>query len=310
MAWSKYDSTGAALESALTDFPVGSVVSWAADTAPTGWLKCDGTAISRTGYPELFGAIGTSYGTGDGSTTFNLPTSDGEIILATSTTTRLSINTPTQVVTSFPRSPRDGQEVYYLSTPVSYATPAATPVFHARYNAAATQWQYIGPGNLAGGGQIQTSQISDQVSIKTPFCRLYRSTDWTFANNTVEKVPVATAQHDNGVATTGTAMADTANNRIYARRTGIYYISGILAQNGNSNTQWRNGYIRLNGSTYIARMTAGWGGTLFDSSINISTTYYLTSGDYVELWHWNNTSGSYIGDVGGIVLSAVFVGSL
>lgn len=45
----------------------------AASTAPTGWLLCDGSAVSRTTYAALFAAIGTSYGTGDGSTTFNLP---------------------------------------------------------------------------------------------------------------------------------------------------------------------------------------------------------------------------------------------
>jgi len=41
---------------------------------PTGYLECDGTAISRAGYSDLFSAIGTTFGTGDGSTTFNLPT--------------------------------------------------------------------------------------------------------------------------------------------------------------------------------------------------------------------------------------------
>lgn len=90
MGWAKYDSTGAALEGAITDMPVGSVVSWAADNAPTGWVKCDGGALSRVAFPELFGIIGTTYGTGDGSTTFNVPTSDGEIILAVSNTTKLT----------------------------------------------------------------------------------------------------------------------------------------------------------------------------------------------------------------------------
>ena len=46
---------------------------YAGATAPTGWLMCDGTAISRTDYPKLFSIIGTTYGAGDGSTTFNLP---------------------------------------------------------------------------------------------------------------------------------------------------------------------------------------------------------------------------------------------
>lgn len=52
---------------------VGAVVAFAGSTSPTGWLLCDGSAVSRTDYAALFAVIGTTYGTGDGSTTFNLP---------------------------------------------------------------------------------------------------------------------------------------------------------------------------------------------------------------------------------------------
>lgn len=53
--------------------PSGSVNMYAGATIPTGWLICDGTAVSRSTYAALFTAIGTAYGTGDGSTTFNVP---------------------------------------------------------------------------------------------------------------------------------------------------------------------------------------------------------------------------------------------
>ena len=52
---------------------VGAVQMFAGTTAPTGWLLCRGQAISRLDYAELFAVIGTQYGEGDGSTTFNLP---------------------------------------------------------------------------------------------------------------------------------------------------------------------------------------------------------------------------------------------
>lgn len=52
---------------------VGTVKAFAGSTAPTGWLKCDGSAISRTTYSALFAVIGTTYGSGNGSTTFNVP---------------------------------------------------------------------------------------------------------------------------------------------------------------------------------------------------------------------------------------------
>ena len=56
---------------------VGEVTMFAGASAPAGWLLCDGTAVSRTGYAALFAVIGTTYGAGDGSTTFNLPNLKG-----------------------------------------------------------------------------------------------------------------------------------------------------------------------------------------------------------------------------------------
>lgn len=58
--------------------PSGVTTMFAGPTAPTGWKLCDGTAISRTTFAALFAIIGTTYGTGDGSTTFNLPNFKGK----------------------------------------------------------------------------------------------------------------------------------------------------------------------------------------------------------------------------------------
>ena len=60
--------------------PSGAVLYFAGQTAPAGWLKANGAAVSRTAYAALFAAIGTTYGAGDGSTTFNLPDLRGEFI--------------------------------------------------------------------------------------------------------------------------------------------------------------------------------------------------------------------------------------
>lgn len=57
----------------------GEVEMWAGATAPAGWLLCDGSAVSRTTYAALFTVIGTTYGSGDGSTTFNLPNLKGKV---------------------------------------------------------------------------------------------------------------------------------------------------------------------------------------------------------------------------------------
>lgn len=60
--------------------PAGAVQFFATSTAPTGWLKANGAAVSRTTYATLFAAIGTVFGIGDGSTTFNLPDLRGEFV--------------------------------------------------------------------------------------------------------------------------------------------------------------------------------------------------------------------------------------
>ena len=59
--------------------PAGAVVDYAGSSAPTGWLLCDGSAVSRSTYSALFTAISTNYGVGDGSTTFNLPDYRGRV---------------------------------------------------------------------------------------------------------------------------------------------------------------------------------------------------------------------------------------
>ena len=62
------------------DAIIGQVSWFATSSAPSGWLKCDGAAVSRTTYSVLFTKIGTAFGAGDGSTTFNLPDLRGEFI--------------------------------------------------------------------------------------------------------------------------------------------------------------------------------------------------------------------------------------
>ena len=61
----------------------GMIKPFAGTTVPTGYLLCDGSAVSRTTYADLFTAIGTTYGSGDGSTTFNLPDTTDRVLWST-----------------------------------------------------------------------------------------------------------------------------------------------------------------------------------------------------------------------------------
>ena len=70
------------LEAVRKDYgSIGDMKMFGGDSIPDGWLECDGTAISRTTYSELYAVVGTTYGNGDGSTTFNLPDFAGKTIV-------------------------------------------------------------------------------------------------------------------------------------------------------------------------------------------------------------------------------------
>ncbi len=67
--------------SPLASNPPGVILQTAASVVPSGWLSCDGAAVSRTTYANLFALVGTTYGEGDGSTTFNVPDMRGRSIV-------------------------------------------------------------------------------------------------------------------------------------------------------------------------------------------------------------------------------------
>lgn len=75
---------------------VGMVKAFAGATVPAGYLACDGSAVSRTTYASLFGIISTTWGIGDGSTTFNLPDFRGRALIGDGTGSGLTARTLAQ----------------------------------------------------------------------------------------------------------------------------------------------------------------------------------------------------------------------
>lgn len=61
------------------DYIIGTIIQYGSDTIPEGWLLCDGSAVSRTTYADLYAVIGTTFGVGNGSTTFNVPNLKGKV---------------------------------------------------------------------------------------------------------------------------------------------------------------------------------------------------------------------------------------
>jgi microcystin-dependent protein len=95
----KYDFDGANL-TGIEGIPTATIVPWTSASVPSGFLECDGTAVSRSTYATLFGIIGTTYGAGDGSTTFNVPDLQDNVAVGKSGTKNLGSTGGANTVTS------------------------------------------------------------------------------------------------------------------------------------------------------------------------------------------------------------------
>jgi microcystin-dependent protein len=85
----RYDFDGANL-TGIQGVNTGLIVPWSDTSTPSGFLDCDGSAVSRVTYAALFAVIGTTYGSGNGSTTFDLPNLQDNIVLGRSPTKALA----------------------------------------------------------------------------------------------------------------------------------------------------------------------------------------------------------------------------
>ncbi len=85
----KYDFSGANL-TGIEGIPTGTIVPWSTGSVPTGFLECNGQAVSRSTYSALFAIISTTYGVGDGGSTFNLPDLQDNVAVSKSPTKNLA----------------------------------------------------------------------------------------------------------------------------------------------------------------------------------------------------------------------------
>ena len=95
----KYDYTGANL-TGIEGIPTATIVPWSSSSVPTGFLECNGAAVSRSTYSALFAIIGTTYGAGDGASTFNLPDLQDNVAMGKSGTKALASTGGANTVTS------------------------------------------------------------------------------------------------------------------------------------------------------------------------------------------------------------------
>ena len=85
----KYDFDGANL-TGIEGIPTATIVPWSSSSVPSGFLECNGAAVSRSTYSALFAIVGTTYGAGDGASTFNLPDLQDNVAIGKSGTKALA----------------------------------------------------------------------------------------------------------------------------------------------------------------------------------------------------------------------------
>lgn len=135
------------------DLPAGSIVDFAGSTIPTGYIACDGSLVSRITYARLFSVIGTTFGSGDGSTTFKLPDLRGRVSVGSGTGTGLTNRTLGQNV---------GEETHILS---ESELPSHTHIQNAHHHG------------------LGSSRLDSSGSSSAPFCYNYPDTTHTITTN-------------------------------------------------------------------------------------------------------------------------------
>jgi len=95
----KYDFDGANL-TGIEGIPTATIVPWSDSSIPSGFLECNGAAVSRSTYSALFAIVGTTYGAGDGATTFNVPDLQDNVAVGKSGTKALASTGGANTVTS------------------------------------------------------------------------------------------------------------------------------------------------------------------------------------------------------------------
>ena len=134
--------------------PVGAIMPYGGDNDPAYWLICDGRAVSRTAYAELFAVIGTTYGMGDGSTTFNIPDLRGRVAVGHNTTYGLGTNGG-EAVHTLNKNEIPNYDIGFMATVV--------PGNHTQWN----NGGIIGAGGATGASQGKSGTIYMAGTVNT-----------------------------------------------------------------------------------------------------------------------------------------------
>lgn len=155
-----YVADGASSGSWSSVQPIGIIAPYGGSSAPSAWLLCYGQAISRTTYADLYAVLGTTYGSGDGSTTFNLPDLRGRVVAGQDDMGGTSADRLTGSITGSVNGDTlggtGGEEGHSLIEAEN------GPHTHTQYLRAVS-----GTGAAAGGLNIASSNLTSMVNVSS-----------------------------------------------------------------------------------------------------------------------------------------------
>jgi microcystin-dependent protein len=161
----KYDFSAANL-TGIQGVNTGVIIPWGSSSPPSGFLECDGSAVSRSTYATLFSIVGTTYGSGDGSTTFNLPDLTDKIVQGRSPGTALGTTLGANTVAlSGAVSGNLGNTTLTTPTIASHThTHTGSPGGNQGVESPPLYRASASPIGNAGGGGAHTHPLSGNVS--------------------------------------------------------------------------------------------------------------------------------------------------
>lgn len=295
---------------------IGMIVPFGGVQPPTGWLLCDGSAVSRSTFSALFAILGTAFGAGDGSTTFNLPNLKGRVPVGQDTTqTEFDVlgetggaKTHTLTIAEMPAHAHEGNRTTG-SGASNYGIPPSNNTFSTNSGTAATI-------NTGGGGahnNLQPYQVVNYIiryamplnnpgQIAVPQIP-YRASAYLSANQNINDATTTLIAFNTIEFDPLDSFNETASNYKYVVPvSGNYLVTAdIQIQDAGGKFVSNNLYVYKNGvniktinnSPYPGIATA----TTFATSY--SKILQLTAGDYIQFYALIDTSDATTGEIVG-----------
>tara|TARA_B100001063_G_C16765684_1_gene558486 strand:- start:1577 stop:2158 length:582 start_codon:yes stop_codon:yes gene_type:complete len=177
----KYDFDAANL-TGIEGIPTATIVPWTTASVPSGFLECDGTAVSRSTYSALFAIVGTTYGAGDGSSTFNVPNLADNLPVGKSNNKAVGSTGGAETVASTGNISGSTANAT-ISTPQlashshggasAFNSPATVHLYSNPYNYGAQGDAPANTGNTGGGGShshnMSANFSGDATSVVQPY---------------------------------------------------------------------------------------------------------------------------------------------